>query len=153
MNQELKKPELLTKEELEELLPELGDLEEWIKKVKDYALAQAIAGEKIKGFKLVEGRSVAKYKDERALIRRLEANGYQKAIFYKSPELISVSDLKKILKRDFANYEDLIEKPQGKLTLVPETDKRPAFEPEGAKGDFADDIKQGSKAADTDDLI
>lgn len=104
MNQELKQPELLTKEELEELLPELGDLEEWIKKVKDYALAQAIAGEKIKGFKLVEGRSVAKYKDERALIQRLEANGYQKAIFYKLPELISVSDLKKILKRDFANY-------------------------------------------------
>lgn len=153
MNQELKQPDLLSKEELETLLPELADLKEWIKKVEDYALAQAVSGVRYKGFKLVEGRSVAKYKDEHALIQRLEANGYQKAIFYKSPELVSVSDFKKIMKKDFVNYEDLIEKPKGKLTLVPDSDKRPGVEPEGAKGDFAEDIQQGSKAADNDDLI
>lgn len=153
MNQELKQPELLSKEELEALLPELADLKEWIKKVEDYALAQAVSGVRYRGFKLVEGRSVAKYKDEHALIERLEKNGYQKAIFYKSPELVSVSDFKKIVKKDYPDYEDLIEKPKGKLTLVPESDKRPGVEPEGAKGDFAEDIQQGSKAVDNDDLI
>ena len=158
---ELKNPELLTQKEIEELLPKLTDLKDWIKKVEDYALDQAKNGIHYNGFKLVEGRSVAKYKDEKTLIERLEKDGYQKAMFYKIPELISVTDFKRIVKSDYDKYKDLIDKPAGKLTLVPESDKRQEvlINPT-AEEEFAEDLKQvdnkkGSQAsqADYEDLL
>lgn len=153
MTQELKNPELLNDKEIERLLPELADVKAWIKKVEDYALERAKAGTQFKGFKLVEGRSIARYTNENELIKRLEKNGYDKAIFYKTPELISVSDFKKIVKRSYADYEDLIEKPQGKLTLVPDSDKRPAVSTIKASDEFKDEIKEAQKTNDNDDLI
>lgn len=153
MTQELKNPELLNDKEIEQLLPELADVKAWIKKVEDYALEKAKAGTQFKGFKLVEGRSIARYTNENELIKRLEKNGYDKAIFYKTPELISVSDFKKIVKRSYADYEDLIEKTQGKLTLVPDSDKRPAVSTIKASDEFKDEIKEAQKINDNDDLI
>lgn len=148
MNQNLTPPELLSKKEIEELLPELADLEDWIKRIKEYALSEAIKGEHFKGFKVVEGRSVAQYKDEHELIKRLEENGYDKAIFYKVPTLIGVSDFKRIVKKDYEKFADLIEKPQGKLTLVSEDDKRPAYVANDVANDFADELSQ-AKAGQT----
>ena len=147
---ELKNPELLTQKEIEELLPKLTDLKDWIKKVEDYALNQAKNGIHYNGFKLVEGRSIAKYLNENELISRLEKNGYSKDLFYKKPELISVTDFKRIVKSDYDKYKDLIDKPAGKLTLVPESDKRPAVNVnESAEEEFKDEIK----ANKYDDLI
>lgn len=153
MTQELKNPELLSDKEIEQLLPELADVKAWIKKVEDYALEKAKAGTQFKGFKLVEGRSIARYTNENELIKRLEKNGYDKAIFYKTPELISVSDFKKIVKRSYVDYEDLIEKPHGKLTLVPDSDKRPTVSTIKASDEFKDEIKEAQKTNDNDDLI
>lgn len=153
MQQELKNPELLSDKEIEKLLPELADVKACIKKVEDYALEKAKQGAKFQGYKLVEGRSIAHYKDENALIKRLEANGYDKAIFYKPAELISVSDFKKIVKRTYPEYEDLIEKPQEKLTLVPDSDKRPEFNAVSAAEEFKDELKSSNKTDDNDDLI
>lgn len=153
MTQELKNPELLSDKEIEQLLPELADVKAWIKKVEDYALEKAKAGTQFKGFKLVEGRSIAHYTNENELIKRLEKNGYDKAIFYKPAELISVSDFKKIVKRTYPEYEDLIEKPQGKLTLVPDSDKRPEFNAVSAAEEFKDEFKSSNKTDDNDDLI
>lgn len=118
--------ELLSKEDIEELLPYFKDLKEWIKKVEDMALSNALAGVHYKGFKVVEGRSVSRYLNENALLRRLEDLGYKNtSVFYKPRELVSVSDLKKIIKKDYDKVADLIEKPQGKPALVEESDKRP----------------------------
>lgn len=153
MNQEYKSPELLNKEELEELLPKLADLKDWIKKVEDYALQEAKAGVQFKGFKLVEGRSVAKYKDEHELISRLEKKGYNKAMFYKAPELISVTDFKRIVKSDYDEFKDLIDKPAGKLTLVPESDKRPAVNVKPDLSDLDEVFDNNNKKIDLDDLI
>lgn len=123
---ELISPELLSKEDIEELLPYFKDLKEWIKKVEDMALSNALAGVHYKGFKVVEGRSVSRYLNENALLRRLEDLGYKNtSVFYKPRELVSVSDLKKIIKKDYDKVADLIEKPQGKPALVEESDKRP----------------------------
>ena len=123
---ELISPELLSKEDIEELLPYFKDLKEWIKKVEDMALSNALAGVHYKGFKVVEGRSVSRYFNENALLRRLEELGYTNtSVFYKPRELVSVSDLKKIIKKDYDKVADLIEKPQGKPALVEESDKRP----------------------------
>ena len=153
MNQEYKSPELLNKEELEELLPKLADLKDWIKKVEEYALQEAKAGVQFKGFKLVEGRSVAKYKDEHELISRLEKKGYNKAMFYKAPELISVTDFKRIVKNDYDEFKDLIDKPAGKLTLVPESDKRPAVSVKPDLSDLDEVFDNNNKKIDLDDLI
>lgn len=123
---ELISPELLSKEDIEELLPYFKDLKEWIKKVEDMALSNALAGVHYKGFKVVEGRSVSRYLNENALLRRLKDLGYSNtSVFYKPRELVSVSDLKKIIKKDYDKVADLIEKPQGKPALVEESDKRP----------------------------
>lgn len=122
----LTNPALLSKEEIEELLPYFKDLKEWIKKVEDMVLQNALSGVRYKGFKLVEGRSISRYKNEAALIKRLEEIGYSNtSVFYKPKELVSVSDLKKIIKKDYDKVADLIEKPEGKPTLVEESDKRP----------------------------
>lgn len=148
MNQNIyTSPELLSKEEIEELLPELADLEDWISRVKAYALSEAIKGEHYKGFKVVEGRSVAQYTDEHELIRRAEELGYNKAIFYKSPTLIGVSDFKRIVKKDYDKFTDLISRPQGKLTLVSEDDKRPAYVANDVANDFADELSQANAKA------
>ena len=60
----LKDPDLLTKEEIEQLLPILDELNDWTAKVKDYALQQALNGEEYAGYKVVEGKTNRKIDDE-----------------------------------------------------------------------------------------
>ena len=60
--------------------------------------------------------------------------GYDEAVLFKAPELITLTQMEKDFgKKAVAEIlAGLIEKPQGKPTLAPESDKRPAFQPEEA---------------------
>ncbi len=60
---EFKEPDLLSNDEIAEILPQLEKLTAWAGDVKEYALKQAINGEEFNGYKLVEGRSIRKYTD------------------------------------------------------------------------------------------
>ncbi len=123
---EFKMPPLLTDSEIEELLPKLEDISKWADAIIAYAQSEAINhGKEWAGFKIVEGRSNRKYKNEEAVEEAAKAAGYTD-IYKKS--LIPITEMEKLMgKATFTEVlGKLIEKPQGKLTLVPESDKRPA---------------------------
>ena len=122
---ELKDPDLLTKEEIERLLPVLDDLQDWAAKVQAYALEQALAGVKYEGYKVVEGRTYRQVTDEEGLVKAFEQKGYDASLCYER-KLLSVSRLEAITgKKLFAEISaPYVDKPQGKPTLVPESDKR-----------------------------
>lgn len=131
--------ELLTQKDYEErILPILPTLKIWLASVEEYTLKLALDGTQFKGFKLVEGRSVRKVSDPTAVINILAQNGFAEESYIKPTELRSITDLEKLLgKKRFAELcKDYIVKPQGKPTLVPDTDKRPAFNQ--ASEDFKD---------------
>lgn len=101
-----------------------------------YATDSAINHGKVwDGFKVVEGRSVRKYKDEIAVAEAAVANSY-KDIYRHS--LITLTDMQKLMgKKQFEEIlGDLIIKPPGKPTLVPNTDKRQAINVSDAKNEF-----------------
>ncbi len=133
---EFKMPPLLTDDEIEEILFILPDLTKWANEITAYATDAAVNhGKEWHGFKVVEGRSIRKYKDENAIADKAEASGY-KDIYRKS--LIPMTEMQKLMgKTKFEEIlGDLIYKPPGKPTLVPNSDKRPAMNVADAKNEF-----------------
>lgn len=134
---EFSKPPLLTDEEIEDILSRLDDLTKWANEIAAYAQDAAINhGKQWIGFKLVEGRSIRKYTDETAVVAAATAAGYRD-IYKKS--LIPITEMEKLMgKKTFAEVlGGLVIKPQGKPTLVPASDKRPAIYT-GANHDFTE---------------
>jgi len=144
----LPKPETLTKEELEGLLPYCDMIEKYVKGVKEFALSEAVKGQTFKGYKVVEGKSIKTWTNPDEAIKILEdETGIAKTMFFKSPEMVSPSQAEdivssKVYKEILAKYPTLITKPAGKPTLVPESDKRPAIGVSKASEDFKDFIKK-----------
>ena len=131
-------PPLLTDAEIEDILSRLDDLTKWANEICAYALDAALNhGKEWHGFKLVEGRSNRKYTDEAAVVRAAQAAGYHD-IYKKS--LIPITEMERLMgKKTFTEVlGGLIAKPQGKPTLVPASDKRPAITTTDAKQDFND---------------
>lgn len=124
----LKPPELLSPDQITDILGKADLAIDWLNDVKTYALKQAEAGHQVPGYKLVEGRSNRKYSDQDAVAQRLMSEGVEEAIIYER-SLLGITAMEKALgKKRFAELlEDLIVKPSGKPTLVPESDKRPAL--------------------------
>ena len=123
-------PALLSLDDIAKILPRLDELTAWAKAVKDYAQGAILSGEKIEGYKVVAGRSNRKYTDDLAVLKRLKENGFEEAIITKPRELLTITQLEKVVgKKKFEELlSDLIEKPQGAPTLVPAADPRPAYD-------------------------
>jgi hypothetical protein len=139
---EFKMPPLLTDSEIEEVLSILPDLTKWANEITAYATDAAVNhGKEWQGFKVVEGRSVRKYKDENAVAEKAVISGY-KDIYRKS--LIPMTEMQKLMGK--TKFEEilgnLIYKPPGKPTLVPKSDKRPAINVADAKNEF-NEIMEG----------
>lgn len=132
-------PPLLSDEEIEEILVSLGDLTKWANSIMAYATDVAVNhGKRWNGFKLVEGRSNRKYADEETVAEAAKQAGYRD--IYKT-SLITLSEMEKLMgKAQFKEVlGDFIYKPQGKLTLVPDSDKRQAIEISNIQDDFKED--------------
>ena len=84
---------------------------------------------------MVEGRSVRKFADEKAVIKAANDAGYTD--IYKQ-SLISLTEFEKLMgKKVFqATLGSLVYKPPGKLALVPDSDKREAVDLSGGVADF-----------------
>ena len=134
---EFKMPPLLTDAEIESVLAKLPDIKKWADEIQEYALAKALAGKEWTGFKLVEGRSVRKFTDERAVVKAANEAGYHD--IYKQT-LISLTEMEKLMgKAEFSKVLGaLVTKPQGKPTLVPDTDKRQAITVSNPKNEFSE---------------
>jgi hypothetical protein len=126
---EFQDPALLTDEEIAEIIGLADELAKWAGDIYTYATALAInEGRQWDGFKLVEGRTRRKYTDETAVIETAKKAGYTD-IFKQS--LITITEMEKLMsKKKFKEIlGNFVEKPKGKLALVPETDKRQAVDP------------------------
>ena len=127
-------PPLLTDEDVEDILSRVDDLVTWASDIKEYALQQAVAGKRWTGWKLVEGRSNRRFTNDTAVAAAVEGAGFDPY----EQKLLSVTAMQKLLGKTRFNelLAGFIEKPQGKPTLVPESDKRPAMN--DAKNDFSE---------------
>ena len=133
---EFQSPALLDDEEIADILGKVDALTAWASDVKEYALQQAVSGKEWTGWKLVEGRSNRKYTSEAAVATTVEGAGFDPY----ERKVLGVTAMQKMLGK--TRFEELlapyIEKPQGKPTLVPESDKRPAMNT--AKNDFMEEF-------------
>lgn len=123
---EFKDPAELNDDEILHILTIADDLSKWAEDVYSYAQAKAInEGKSWSGFKIVEGRSKRQYADENKIAEVCRNNGYTMSQIYKST-LIGITDMEKLMGRKIFKelLGDYIIKPKGRLTLVPETDKR-----------------------------
>ena len=135
---EFRSPDLLSADEIGEVLRQAEELSKWTSDVQAYALEQALAGEHFDGWKLVEGRSNRTITDQIKAAELLKAAGFDEAILFKH-ELYGITQLEKNCgKKKLAEViGELIEKPQGKPVLVPESDKREELNSaDAAKADF-----------------
>ena len=95
--------------------------------VKEYALSQALSGKQWSGYKVVEGKSNRKYTDEKKVAEAVKAAGKNP---YSEPEVLGITAMTKLLggKKKFDELlSKYVCKPQGKPTLVPDSDKRKAW--------------------------
>ena len=137
---DFKLPQLLEDDEIESILAKIDDLVSWASDIKDYAMQSALSGKHWNGWKLVEGRSNRKYINESAVADTVSTAGFDPY----EHKVMGITAMEKTLgKARFAELlGGLVEKPQGKPTLVPESDKRPAMNT--AKQDFNDNEEDNS---------
>ena len=133
---DFEEPALLDDDEIADILGKVDALTAWAADVKEYALQQAVCGKEWTGWKLVEGRSNRKYTNDAVVAAAVESAGFDPY----ERKVLGITAMQKLLGK--SRFEELlapyIEKPQGKPTLVPESDKRPAMNT--AKSDFMEEF-------------
>lgn len=122
---EFQPPALLSDEEIAEVMEKADELSRWASDIMAYASAAAInEGRHFDGYKIVEGRSVRKFSDLKAVEQAAREAGYTD-IYNKT--LITLTAFEKLMGKE--TFQEIlgryVEKPKGKLTLVPVSDKRP----------------------------
>jgi len=110
-------------------------IEGWLTAVESHAMSKLEGGEPVDGFKLVAGRSTRKWANndvESVLVSELGDDLYTK-------KMISPTQAEKLIGKKAFNekYSDLVVKPEGKPTIAPDSDKRPALQ---KTSDLFDDI-------------
>lgn len=123
---DFKEPDLLSDEEIADILPVAESLNSWVQDLLAYATQEAVIGKIWPGYKLVAGRSIRKYTSEAEVIKAATEAGYTD--IYKT-SLLGVGDLEKRMGKKAFNdvLGKYIVKPVGAPTLVPETDPRKPY--------------------------
>ena len=123
---DFRQPDLLSDEEITDILPIADSLNNWVQDLLAYATQQAVEGKSWPGYKLVAGRSNRKYTSEAEVIKAATEAGYTD--IYKTT-LLGVGDLEKRLGRKKFNevLGMYVIKPVGAPTLVPDSDPRKPY--------------------------
>ena len=135
-------PDVLPDEAIPGILKVADTCEQWIKDVRAYALNQALLGQEWPGYKLVKGKRPSRaFRNEEEAEQQLIRAGYTPEQ-YQVTRMRTVAEVEKLLgKRAFdALMGSLVIQGEGRLTLVPETDKRTEFE--SADAAFSDMIDE-----------
>lgn len=123
---------LLTVEQLAEIYSQADFIESWLKAVRDRVSSELNAGHAVPGFKLVTGKQGNRAWGDEEAARALLKDQFR----YKTEEvfdlkLISPTKAEKLIKkaspRRWTKVEALITRADGKPTVAPETDPRPAL--------------------------
>lgn len=122
-------PPRLSNEEVGGILKKAQFLASWVKKLEAYAEKEMLEGREIPGWKLVEGRSNRTLTGQLQAFSELQAAGYDEALLYEKAPL-TLTKLEALITKEHKQtiLEKYITRPQGKPTLVPADDKRPAMQ-------------------------
>lgn len=117
------RPSSLEDDEVNVILERVDALVSWVNDVKEYAMKRALSGYAWDNWKLVEGRSIRRFTDEKKVAEAVENAGYDPY----QRKLLGITDMQKMLgKKKFNNIlGKYISKPEGKPTLVSRADPRP----------------------------
>jgi hypothetical protein len=121
-------PPLISWEEAGKLLKEAQFLADWVKKLEGAALNELVKGGEVPGWKIVEGRSNREINNPDEAFKALVDAGYDEAVLYnKKP--IPLGELEHLVNKEHKPILDqYVTKPQGKATLAPADDRRPAMQ-------------------------
>lgn len=125
-------PETMTAEEMGDTLPRIEQIKQWLAAFEIAALSMAYSeGKDIPGYKVVISGGRRSVTDPDGALEALIAAGYdQEQVGVFKPK--GIGELETLLKKDFKLLlEDtgLVRKGDGRPSLVPEDDKRPAANP------------------------
>jgi len=123
-------PQLLSDEEIPEILDKLDATEKWIEAIRNYAQTKALSGTHWKGYKLVEKNTRRTITDQIGASKKLAEAGFSCEEFT-TAKLKGITELEKLVGK--VRFNDLLGglviKPKGEPTLVKESDKRPEIDP------------------------
>lgn len=123
---------MLTNDQLAEIYGQADFLESWLKAIRDRVNSELNAGHPVPGFKLVTGKQGNRAWSDEESARALLKDQFR----YKTEEvfdlkLISPTKAEKLIKkaspRRWTKVEALITRSDGKPTIAPESDPRPAL--------------------------
>ena len=119
----------LTNDEIGDILNKSDMFISWLEAVKMHALSAINRGEAVKGWKLVEGRSVRVISDPDKAVETLSGTLNVEPDTFYNKKIKGIGDLEKIVgKKQLALLLDgNIVKPKGLPTLAKESDKREAI--------------------------
>lgn len=146
-----KRVPLLTPEQLAEIYGQADFIESWLKAVRARVNDELNAGAAVPGYKLVSGKQGNRaWSDEEAARALLKDQFRYKDSDVFSMKLISPTQAEKLIKnekpRRWTKVEALIVRADGKPTVAPESDPRPALDVNPVN-DF-DDVSDDALAAD-----
>ncbi len=102
---------------------------QWLKTLADHAVSELSQGKIVPGFKLVYGRSIRKWENSDMARDRLLEYGVDNNRMHVSKFLTAPQMEKELRPEEWDIIKDLVVKPQGKITLAPESDGRAAVDP------------------------
>lgn len=139
-----KRPEGLDAEALGLALKAVDLVEIWAKAVRAEAESRLLAGQAVPGFKLVQGRKGARAWSDKDQAEQLLKTFRLKVEEMYDLSLISPTTAEKLVKaevigpRQWTKAQSLITQPEGKPSVAPESDKRPALVMSAVASDFED---------------
>ncbi|OMP96479.1 DUF2800 domain-containing protein [Raoultella terrigena] len=141
---------MLTNEQLAEIYGQADFLESWLKAIRDRVNSELNAGHPVPGFKLVTGKQGNRAWSDEALAEEMLKSFRLKQEQMYSQKVISPTQAEKLLKKEsprrWTKVEALITRADGKPTIAPESDPRPALNVNPVN-DF-DDVSDDAIAAD-----
>lgn len=133
-----KNPHLLNDKQLIEIYSKLKLITDYVKAVAAHVSKAAELGKKWPGYKIVAGKSSRIWTNEDMIKQCLQDELFSESQYMSVPKLLGITAIEKLVGKE--NFEDVVgeyvTKPQGKPTLVKDSDKRPELGSEDAVADF-----------------
>jgi len=137
-------PETADERDLARIMANADMIEKWVKAVRAEVERRLLAGEPVRGYKLVQGKKGNRQwadPDEAEATLKLMRVKHDQMYDYKLASPTSIEKLAKagtVGPRQWARIQDLITQSEGQPSVAPESDKRPALVTSATASDFDD---------------